>query len=102
MKCFVAMTGEITLTGRVLPIGGLREKTMAAYRAGIRTIIIPFENESDLKEVDKAVSGSVEFVFVKRIDEVLECALESMPGGAFGELLPEVCPMSAAMPQISC
>jgi ATP-dependent Lon protease len=102
VKCFVAMTGEITLTGRVLPIGGLREKTMAAYRAGIRTIIIPFENESDLKEVDKAVSGSVEFVFVKRIDEVLECALESMPGGAFGELLPEVCPMSAAMPQISC
>lgn len=71
----VAMTGEITLTGRVLPIGGLREKTMAAYKAGIKTIIIPFANKGDLDEVDETVKMSVDFVFAKRIQDVLDVAL---------------------------
>ena len=71
----VAMTGEITLTGRVLPIGGLREKTMAAYKAGVKTVIIPFANKGDLDEVDDAVKLAVEFVFAKKIEDVLEVAL---------------------------
>lgn len=71
----VAMTGEITLRGRVLPIGGLKEKTMAAYRAGINTVIIPADNEPDLDEVDPIVRDSVSFVTAERIDTVLETAL---------------------------
>ncbi len=102
VRCTVAMTGEITLTGRVLPIGGLREKTMAAYRAGIRTVVIPSENESDLKDVDKVVRDCIEFVPVKRIDEVLACALERLPGGVPAEHVTQTRPMSAARPQISC
>ncbi len=72
----VAMTGEVTLTGRVLPIGGLREKTMAAYRAGISTVIIPKENEADLSEVDEKVRENIRFVTAEYIDTVLETALE--------------------------
>ncbi len=102
VRCSVAMTGEITLTGRVLPIGGLREKTMAAYRAGIRTVVIPSENESDLKDVDKVVRDCIEFVTVKRIDEVLECALEFIPGKSVNEHITQPRPISAARPQISC
>ena len=71
----VAMTGEISLTGRVMPIGGLREKTMAAYKSGIKTIIFPKENEPDLEEVDKAVLDHVEFVPVSSLDEVFKRAL---------------------------
>ncbi|MEG1880706.1 MAG: S16 family serine protease, partial [Oscillospiraceae bacterium] len=71
----LAMTGEITLRGRVLPIGGLKEKSMAAYRAGIKMVLIPLENESDLAEVDKAVSQVIEFIPVSSIDEVLDMAL---------------------------
>ena len=73
----VAMTGEITLRGKVLPIGGLREKTMAAYRAGIKTVIVPFDNKPDLAEVDDAVKESLRFVFAKEISEVLDEALIS-------------------------
>ena len=75
----VAMTGEITLLGRVLPIGGLKEKTMAAYRAGIKTVLIPADNEPDLYEVDKTVKEHVEFVPVERIEQVLEKALVRKP-----------------------
>ncbi len=71
----VAMTGEITLRGKVLPIGGLKEKTMAAYRLGIKKIIIPKDNQSDLEEVDKVVKDSIEFVFADNIDTVLRSAL---------------------------
>lgn len=71
----VAMTGEITLHGKVLPIGGLKEKSMAAYKAGIKTVIIPKENEPDLEEIDDVVKNSVTFISAERIDTVLENAL---------------------------
>jgi len=71
----VAMTGEITLRGRVLAIGGLREKTMAALRNGIHTVIIPQENEKDLEEIDQTVRAALTFVTVRQIDEVLAHAL---------------------------
>ena len=71
----VAMTGEITLRGKVLPIGGLREKTMAAYKAGVKTVIIPKENEGDLDDVDDTVKLGLEFVFAEDITQVLDTAL---------------------------
>lgn len=71
----VAMTGEITLRGRVLPIGGLKEKTMAAYRAGIKTVIIPNENVPDIRDVDEAVKACVAFIPVSNIGEVFDHAL---------------------------
>ena len=75
----VAMTGEITLLGRVLPIGGLKEKSMAAYRRGIKTVIIPAENEPDLEEVDAAVKKNVRFEPVEQIEQVLKIALTEAP-----------------------
>lgn len=75
----VAMTGEITLRGRVLPIGGLKEKSMAAYRDGIKTIIISKENMPDLAELDPAVKKNIEFIPVETIDEVLKNALLYLP-----------------------
>lgn len=71
----VAMTGEITLRGRVLPIGGVKEKALAAYRAGIRTIIIPMDNKKDLDEIPDSIRKEIRFVPVKNMDEVLETAL---------------------------
>lgn len=71
----VAMTGEITLTGRVLAIGGLREKAMGAYRAGMKTVVVPFENKGDMDEVDEVVKNGMEFVFAKKIEDVLKVAL---------------------------
>ena len=71
----VAMTGEITLRGRVLPIGGLREKTMAAMRAGVRTVIIPADNEADLENIDQTVRRALEFVPTDHVDKVLDVAL---------------------------
>ncbi len=79
IKHDIAMTGEITLLGRVLPIGGLKEKTMAAYRSGIKTVIIPADNVSDLAEIDAVVKNSVQFLPVQKIDQVLEAALCRMP-----------------------
>lgn len=75
----VAMTGEITLRGKVLPIGGLREKTMAAYKAGIKTVIIPEANRPNLEEVDDKVKANVEFVFAKTLDDVFDVALTERP-----------------------
>ena len=72
----VAMTGEVTLTGRVLAIGGLKEKSMAAYKAGIKKIIIPQDNFSDLWEIDSVVKENVEFIPVSNIDEVFSIALK--------------------------
>lgn len=71
----VAMTGEISLRGRVLPIGGLKEKTMAALRRGIRTVVIPKANERDLEEIDQTVRSSLNFVTAQTIDTVLNTAL---------------------------
>ena len=71
----VAMTGEITLRGRVLPIGGLREKTMAAMRAGVTTVIIPADNEADLENIDQTVRRALEFVPTDHVDKVLDVAL---------------------------
>jgi ATP-dependent Lon protease len=75
----VAMTGEISLRGRVLPIGGLKEKTLAAHRAGIKRVIVPDRNKADLEEVPKEIRDELEFVFVKKVEDVLEAALEEMP-----------------------
>jgi ATP-dependent Lon protease len=71
----LAMTGEITLRGRVLPIGGLKEKLLAAHRAGIKTVIIPRDNEKDLSEVPTNVCKSIKIVFVQHVDEVMNAAL---------------------------
>ncbi len=77
VKQSVAMTGEITLTGRVLPIGGLKEKTAAAYKAGVRTVIIPKDNMKDLEEIDQEVRSALEFVPVSSVMEVLRIALNA-------------------------
>ena len=81
VKSSVAMTGEVTLRGRVLPIGGLKEKTMAAYLAGAKQVIIPQRNVSDLDEVETVVKENIEFVPVSDVMKVLETALVRMPGG---------------------
>lgn len=71
----LAMTGEITLRGRILPIGGLKEKTMAALRTGITTVIIPSENEKDLDEIDQTVRSSLNFITTDHVDKILDVAL---------------------------
>ena len=76
----VAMTGEITLRGRVLPIGGLKEKTLAAYRAGITTLVIPKENVKDLEEIPPHVLSQFRIVAAEQIDDVLKTALTHLPG----------------------
>ena len=72
----IAMTGEVTLRGRVLPIGGLKEKTMAAYRSGIKTVFLPADNVPDLEEIDPTVQAALRFVPVEQVDSVLAEALE--------------------------
>ena len=79
VKSNVAMTGEITLRGEVLPIGGLKEKLLAAHRGGIDTVLIPHENEKDLAEIPKNIKDKLKIIPVKWIDEVLEVALQHMP-----------------------
>jgi ATP-dependent Lon protease len=71
----VAMTGEITLRGRVLPVGGVKDKVLAAYRAGIREVILPDENEKDLEEIPKDVRSEIQFHFVSHMDKVIANAL---------------------------
>ena len=89
----VAMTGEITLRGEVLPIGGLKEKLLAAHRGGIKTVLIPEQNVKDLAEIPDNVKNKLEIVPVRWIDKVLEVALERQP-----EALPEVeTPVEAAV-----
>jgi len=75
----VAMTGEITLRGEVLPIGGLKEKLLAAHRGGIKTVLIPDENQKDLVEIPDNIKGNLEIKPVKWIDEVLAVALTQQP-----------------------
>ena len=75
VKRDIAMTGEITLHGKVLPIGGLKEKSMAAYKAGVKTVIIPKENEADLDDIDETVKDNVRFIPAEKIQTVLDNAL---------------------------
>ncbi len=79
VKASVAMTGEITLRGEVLPIGGLKEKLLAAHRGGIKTVLIPEQNVKDLAEIPDNVKNKLEIVPVRWIDKVLEIALERQP-----------------------
>jgi ATP-dependent Lon protease len=79
VRADVAMTGEITLRGQVLAIGGLKEKLLAAHRGGIKTVIIPEENERDLKEIPDNVKSEIDIRAVRWIDQVLDIALERMP-----------------------
>ena len=85
----VAMTGEISLRGRVLPIGGLKEKTMAALRYGIHTVIIPKDNERDLEEIDQNVRNALHFVVAETVDTVLHTAL-NRPGETIPTILKEI------------
>ena len=98
----VAMTGEVTLRGRVMPIGGLREKTMAALRAGVRTVILPKENEKDLDEIDPAVREKLRFVTAETVDAVFAEALvlpETAVGAGFNDFLEpaEKLPLAGAL-----
>ena len=79
IKSSVAMTGEVTLYGEVLPIGGLKEKMLAALRAGIKTVLIPEKNTKDLDDIPDEIKGQLEVIAVKTIDQVLDIALEYKP-----------------------
>ncbi|MBQ8884102.1 MAG: AAA family ATPase, partial [Oscillospiraceae bacterium] len=81
VKCDVAMTGEITLRGKVLAIGGLREKTMAAYKAGVKTVVVPEANRGDMDEVEDIVKENLNFVFAENISDVLDVALAKKNNG---------------------
>jgi ATP-dependent Lon protease len=87
----MAMTGEITLRGKVLPVGSVRDKVLAAHRAGIKHVLIPDENENDLAEVSEEVRRELDFVLVEHVDEVLNAALHS-------EKRPEAPRLAAAAP----
>ena len=83
----LAMTGEITLRGKVLPIGGVREKVLAAQRSGIKTMLLPAKNEKDLEELQANVREAIEFHFVEQMDEVLDYGLVSKP--IFSRVMPK-------------
>ncbi len=76
IRCDVAMTGEITLRGKVLPIGGMKEKLLAAHRMGMRTVILPKDNEKDLADIPAEIQAALSLRFVENMDEVLQIALE--------------------------
>jgi ATP-dependent Lon protease len=78
----VAMTGEITLRGQVLPVGGIKEKVLAAHRAGVKSVILPLRNEVDLDELPEEVRKELEFVLVERVDQVLAAALSDGAGAS--------------------
>jgi ATP-dependent Lon protease len=94
----VAMTGEVTLHGKVLPIGGLREKTMAAYKAGVTTVLVPFDNQKDMEEVDATVKEKLQFFFCKNVDEVLSVALCKCESKEECEKLPVITPKTEKKP----
>ena len=85
----VAMTGEITLRGRILPIGGLKEKTMAAMRTGVKTVIIPADNEKDLGEIDSDVRKALKFVTADHVDRILDVALVRVPTNEQEPVMPK-------------
>jgi ATP-dependent Lon protease len=76
VRADVGMTGEITLRGQVLPVGGIKEKVLAAHRTGLKSVIMPKRNESDLEDLPEEVRKSMKFVYVETVDEVLQAALE--------------------------
>ena len=77
----IAMTGEITLRGRVLPVGGVKEKVLSAHRAGIKTVVMPKKNEKDLEEIPEDVKKELKFIFVEHMDEVLKEVFVNKRGG---------------------
>jgi ATP-dependent Lon protease len=92
VRCDVAMTGEITLRGKVLPIGGVKEKLLAAHRTGLYTVVLPRDNEKDLAEVPQEIQAAMTIKFVETMDDVLAVALErSLPAAAEAPV-PEVAP----------
>ena len=93
----VAMTGEITLRGRVLPIGGLKEKALAARRLGIKTVVIPFDNASEIPELPEVLKKEITFIPVKRVDEVFDLVLEG--GTAFEQYKTEIKPRKKRVPK---
>lgn len=99
VRADVAMTGEITLRGEVLPIGGLKEKLLAAHRGGIKTVLIPAENVKDLSEIPDNVKNQLEIVPVRWIDKVLEVALERVPQPLPDEVPAEAVVAKAAAPE---
>ena len=90
VRADLAMTGEITLRGRVLPIGGLKEKLLAAHRGNIKSVIIPKDNEKDLADVPANVLKALEIIFVEHMDDVLKVALIA-PEGNEGNVEEELC-----------
>ena len=100
VRSSVAMTGEITLRGIVLPVGGIKEKVLAARRSGIRTLILPEANEKNLVEVPKAMRRDLEFVFVKQVRQVFEVAL--LPARPVDSPLPTLdCPIPDREPVLT-
>ena len=71
----IAMTGEITLRGKVLPVGGIREKVLAAHRAGIRKVLLPKENDADIQDIPEAVRNEMEFVLIRNVNDALKQVL---------------------------
>ena len=83
VRADVAMTGEITLRGRILPIGGLKEKLLAAHRGGLKLVLIPKENEKDLADIPASIKGKLQIIRVDHMDEVLAAALAIPNVGGF-------------------
>jgi ATP-dependent Lon protease len=79
VKKSTSMTGEITLRGQVLPVGGIKEKVLAAHRSGLKTVILPVRNEADLEDLPDEVRQGMRFVFAESVDDVLKASLESFP-----------------------
>ena len=92
----VGMTGEITLRGQVLPIGGVKDKVLAAHRYGLTTVILPKRNEGDLEDVPEAVRSQMTFIFAERVEEVVEAALRQ---DKVEEPLPEIEQEEAPAPE---
>ena len=78
VRSHTAMTGEITLTGLVLPVGGIKEKVLAAHRAGVRRVILPKANEKDLRELPDSIRRDMEFTLAERIENVLKAAIPEL------------------------
>ena len=97
VRCDVAMTGEVNLRGEVLPIGGLKEKLLAARRGGIKTVLVPEENRRDLKEVPDNIKEALDIRPVRWIDEVLEVALAKRDEASEGEARSEDSTSTASM-----